>query len=109
MTPNEYQIAAARTLNKDLDINTQMSCYALGIAGEAGEVADYLKKVLYHGHKLDKEVLIKEVGDVLWYAAALLTAIGTPMEYAMLENISKLLKRYPSGFSSAASINRKDK
>ncbi len=48
----------------------------LGLVGEAGEVADLIKKVEGHGHKPDREKLIKELGDVLWYVAVLHHALG---------------------------------
>jgi NTP pyrophosphatase (non-canonical NTP hydrolase) len=40
---------------------------AMGLAGEAGEVCDLLKKHLLHGKELDRDELNKELGDVLWY------------------------------------------
>lgn len=79
---------------------------ALGITGEAGEVADMIKKHVFHGHGLDTDALVKEIGDVCWYVALLCTAIGVDMASVMEKNIEKLKTRYPEGFSSEASINR---
>ena len=79
---------------------------ALGLTGEAGEVADMIKKHIFHGHNLDKEDLVKEIGDVCWYVALLTTAIGEDLESIMSKNIEKLKTRYPEGFSAEASINR---
>ncbi len=79
---------------------------ALGLTGEAGEVADMIKKHIFHGHDLDKGALIKEIGDVCWYVALLCTSIGVDMASVMERNIEKLKTRYPEGFSSEASINR---
>lgn len=79
---------------------------ALGLTGEAGEVADLIKKHIFHGHDLDIDSLVKEIGDVCWYIALLCTAIGESMEWVMAKNIEKLKERYPEGFSSEASINR---
>ena len=79
---------------------------ALGITGEAGEVADLIKKHIFHGHDLDTDALIKEIGDVCWYVALLCTAIGVDMASVMEKNIEKLKTRYPEGFSEEASINR---
>ena len=81
---------------------------ALGLTGEAGEVADSIKKVIFHGHKSDYEALVKELGDVCWYIALLCHAIGVPLEEVMSRNIEKLEKRYPEGFSESASINRSE-
>ena len=81
---------------------------ALGLTGEAGEVADQIKKTIFHGHKFDYDGLIKELGDVCWYLALLCHAIDVPLEEVMIRNIEKLKKRYPEGFSESASINRKE-
>lgn len=79
---------------------------ALGLPGEAGEVADMVKKYFFHGHDLNRADLIKELGDVCWYVALLSYSIGVPLEDIMRENIEKLKARYPEGFSESASINR---
>jgi NTP pyrophosphatase (non-canonical NTP hydrolase) len=79
---------------------------SLGLTGEAGEVADSIKKVIFHGHKMDRDGLVKELGDVCWYLALLCHAIDVPLEEVMSQNIEKLKKRYPDGFSETASINR---
>lgn len=81
---------------------------ALGLTGEAGEVADSIKKFIFHGHDMDRDGLIKELGDVCWYLALLCHAIDVPLEEVMTRNIEKLKKRYPEGFSESASINRKE-
>lgn len=69
MTLNDYQMAAARTLAVAPPEGRALAVavLALGLAGEAGEVADYLKKVVGHGHALDRETLRDELGDCLWY------------------------------------------
>ena len=69
---------------------------------------DIIKKYYFHSHSLDKQQLIKELGDVCWYIAQCCSAIDTDMETVMEENIRKLAKRYPNGFNSMDSINRKD-
>lgn len=110
MTLNEYQEQAARTSSSCADRPpTEMSIAisALGLAGEAGEVADLLKKVLGHGHEMDREKLSKELGDVLWYVADLATLHGLKLSDIAEKNIAKLKERYPEGFSHEASRNRK--
>ena len=111
MNANEYQTKAARTLidapdAKYTDDQIMLVWNALGLAGEAGEVVDTIKKAVFHQHGLDRDELIKELGDVLWYVAALCTKLDVPMSEVMDRNIAKLLKRYPNGYSSADSINR---
>lgn len=81
---------------------------ALGLTGEAGEVADQIKKYIFHGHDLNRDDLIKEIGDVCWYVALLCDALEVDLEEVMRRNIDKLRNRYPEGFSEAASVNRKE-
>lgn len=108
MDMNDYQVKAIRTAGTyDSDFK-ELAVLALGVAGEAGEVADYIKKVVGHGHALDKDKLTKELGDVLWYVAVLSSVVGVNLETVARVNIDKLKARYPDGFSSDRSINRKD-
>ena len=82
---------------------------ALGLNGEAGEVAEVVKKAIFGGHPMDKEKLINELGDVLWYIAEMAHGLGTTMEVIMTGNIVKLERRYPAGsFSTKDSIERRD-
>jgi NTP pyrophosphatase (non-canonical NTP hydrolase) len=78
----------------------------LGLAGEAGEIADHLKKHLFHGHPLDTAKLSKEVGDQQWYVAQAADALGKLLGEIQQENVEKLRRRYPEGFSAEASLNR---
>ena len=79
---------------------------ALGLTGEAGEFADLIKKINFHGHAQDNDHLIKELGDVLWYVALAAQILGVDLETIMKKNIDKLLARYPDGFSEERSIHR---
>lgn len=101
-----YQEQARRTMAKGMTKDFGPG-YAMGLAGEAGEVVDYLKKVLFHDHPLDRVKLGKELGDVLWYVAALCEHYGISMEGVARQNIQKLQERYPGGFSFERSIHRK--
>ena len=105
MTLNDYQHFAARTINRLCDNLTNT---ALGLAGEAGEVADLIKKVTCQGHDLDelRPKLIEELGDCAWYIALGCSVLGERMEDVLAANIEKLQKRYPQGFSAERSINR---
>ena len=103
LTINGYQHKAMRTAAEQL---RNLHYAALGIAGEAGEVVDLLKKHLHHGHPLDREAFIKELGDVAWYIALCCTLIGEPMEKVLQANIDKLQKRYPDGFDPERSMHR---
>ena len=99
---NEYQRLAARTLGDGGYANLGM-----GIAGEAGEVCDYLKKFVFHGHTLDKGKLAEELGDCQWYIAGLATLADIPMSDICQGNVDKLRARYPEGFSTKRSIDRR--
>ena len=103
MTINEYQAQAMRFANpKCLNIFNA----ALGLTGEAGEFADLIKKINFHGHAKDTEHLIKELGDVLWYVVLAAQILDVDLETIMKKNIDKLLARYPNGFSEERSKNR---
>jgi NTP pyrophosphatase (non-canonical NTP hydrolase) len=104
---NDYQMQAMRTEQHANPKREKMLQNGLGLAGEAGEVADLIKKWAFHGHPMDDEKLKKELGDVLWYIAGVATAAGITLEEVATANIAKLLARYPDGFSSKASIERK--
>lgn len=78
----------------------------LGLTGEAGEVADILKKFLYQGHNLDTDNIIDELGDVLYYLVIITKFMGSTLDEVMTKNMIKRLKRYPNGFDKKRSVNR---
>lgn len=106
MQINEYQTLAMTTLNKELTKKEILVNSVMGLNGEAGEAIDIVKKHLFHGHELNKEELIKELGDVAWYLAEAAYALDIDLETILKLNIEKLKKRYPEGFSKENSINR---
>ncbi len=106
MTLDEYQVLAARTLGRDRTHEQQLANAALGLTGEAGEVADVIKKHLFHATPLDQDALAKELGDCLWYIGAFATELGLSMDDIAQRNIDKLRKRYPEGFDTERSRYR---
>ena len=106
MTINEYQKLAMTTLNPELDKKDVLINGVMGLCGESGEVIDIVKKHLAQGHELDKEKIIKELGDVAWYMAEIATVLDVEVEDVLVQNIEKLKKRYPEGFSTEKSVNR---
>lgn len=106
MQINEYQQLAMRTSNRVLSPTEHLLNGVLGIAGEGGEVADLVKKHLYQGHPLNTQHIAKELGDICWYIAEAVTAIGFDLEHIMSMNIDKLKARYPEGFDSERSQHR---
>jgi NTP pyrophosphatase (non-canonical NTP hydrolase) len=108
MNMESYQKQAERTMQSKMTPDVRQCNWAMGLAGEAGETCDYLKKVICHNHELDVAYLEKELGDVLWYIAAIATEYGLNMDDIAHLNIEKLRKRYPEGFSTEMSIKRED-
>ena len=109
MHSSQYQTEVLRTANIEIRSELEiLSELGLGITGEAGEVADIIKKHLYQGHKMDVEHLAEELGDVCWYIAVLSDIYGFQFEELFDRNIAKLRKRYPDGFSAEQSINRSE-
>lgn len=106
MKINEYQELAMRTSNAKLSTQEHLINGALGLTGEAGEVADLVKKWTMQGHIIDVDHIVKELGDVCWYIAETATAIGYGMEEIMQRNIEKLKARYPDGFDPEKSRHR---
>ena len=103
MTINQYQKEAMRTASGKC--RSLANC-AMGLAGEAGECTDIIKKHLFHDHELDREHLAKELGDVAWYIAVGAEVIGYDLETVLQMNVDKLRARYPTGFSTDRSLYR---
>ena len=108
MNLSEYQQLAGRTRNTKLEIRDNLLHSALGAAGEAGEIANKVKKHIFHRHINERAAIIEEIGDVLWYLADLCTTLGVSLDSVAQGNIAKLEQRYPDGFSPQRSINRED-
>lgn len=98
-----YQRGTRRTSTPAGDVLTVL---ALGIAGEAGEICDPIKKHFGQGHSLDKMAIARELGDVLWYIARMADVLGVPLSEVVRMNQEKLMARYPAGFEVERSTNR---
>jgi NTP pyrophosphatase (non-canonical NTP hydrolase) len=103
MTFDEYVALAAST---DSNAGDALVVAALGLAGEAGEFADRVKKIVAQGHALDRDALVDEAGDILWYLAKAARALDVSLEEIALRNGDKLAARYPQGFAVARSLSR---
>ena len=108
MTGNEYQRLAMTTLNPALSKKDVLINGVMGLCGESGEAIDIVKKHLHQGHELDKEKLIKELGDIAWYLAEAAYALDVDLDEVLEKNIAKLKARYPEGFDTEKSIHRTD-
>ncbi|MBP9864321.1 nucleoside triphosphate pyrophosphohydrolase family protein [Patescibacteria group bacterium] len=109
MTFQEYQLAARKTAVYP----NQGSNYiypTLGLVGEAGEVAEKIKKVIRDEQQVmtpEKiQELSKELGDVLWYIAQLSTELGLDLEDVASGNIQKLQSRLERGVTHGSGDNR---
>ena len=98
MNLNEYQELCKKTAKKFETDEKEILTWGLGITGEAGDIASCIKKTFAHDN--DQKLGIKEnIGDTLWYAAMICNFFGWNMEEVLNENIEKLGKRFPNGFT----------
>lgn len=111
---SNYQVVALRTAKvfPDTTFNTyQMDLLhaSLGVASDAGELVDAIKKHLIYGKELDVDNVIEEIGDVMWFLALMAHAVSIDLGAVAKANIAKLAKRYPDKYSDQAAIARADK
>lgn len=104
---NEYQALAARTDSQEISFDALITA-CMGLVGETGEVVDHVKKSMEQGHPLDTVKIEEELGDLMWYIGKVARNIGTNLDEVAKQNIDKLKRRYPDGFSIEASRNRED-
>lgn len=92
----QYQ-AASYAFAQYPDRGNNLTYAALGLTGEAGETADKVKKIIRDKdgivNEQDREQLIKEVGDILWYVSAAAYELDTSLEEIATVNIAKLQDR----------------
>lgn len=108
MTLNEYQKKAL-----EIAIYPSPIIYpTIGLTGEAGEVADKVKKVIrdkggdFFADPSTREEIMKEIGDVLWYCAALANDLGFTLEEVAETNVEKLSSRKKRGVLGGNGDNR---
>jgi len=100
---DDYQNRAAETA---IYSNKHAVIYpALGLAAEAGEVANKVKKILRDGD-FDRKAIADEIGDCLWYIAALCRDLNVSMNDVAKTNLSKLQDRQKRGVISGSGDNR---
>jgi len=78
----------------------------LGIASEAGELAEELISAKVENREVDKQNIFEEAGDIMWYLALMLRYLDTSFEAVGERNIAKLAARYPEKFSTEQALNR---
>lgn len=107
MNIDNYQKLAART-RVTRGYTEDLTHSSMGVVGEFGELINKIKKLVYHKHENIVPEIIEELGDCLWYIADIATTLGADLSLVTEQNIEKLCRRYPDGFSVEASINRDD-
>jgi len=109
MELNDYQ-KAAKTTAVYTSADQQLVCTVLGLNGEAGEVAEKIKKVIRDKNSViddgDRKEIQKELGDVLWYLAVLSDTLGLSLESVAEMNLENLRSRYQRGTIHGQGDNR---
>lgn len=80
------------------DIPRLAAMLSMGLSGEAGEITDEWKKVLFHGKEIDMDKFIEELGDLLWYFTNTSMLLGIEFHEIYQNNLRKLIKRYPDDY-----------
>lgn len=110
MTLEEYEKQALTTVIKTDSEFRDLLHWVLGINGEAGEIAEKVKKIIRDKNaevsEEDKHELAKEVGDVLWYLAVFAHHLGVPLETIAQQNLDKLQSRKKRGVLQGSGDNR---
>jgi len=115
MNTQDYVKNATRTESTDFDKiaqrlsqkgNIRLLHGAIGLATEAGEFLDALKKHVYYGKDLDRVNLAEELGDLFWYCAIIADELNVPFAKIMETNIEKLRARYGEKFSEEKADKR---
>ena len=109
MQANEYQTGALRTAIYP-NMGSNFIYPALGLVGEAGEVAEKVKKIIRDGDGTltdpDREKIAKELSDVCWYVAVLAYELDYNLEEILQMNLDKLRSRQERGVLSGSGDNR---
>jgi|SRR3989344_2589357 len=109
MTFDEYQEQSRKTAMYP-GLNKNLVYPALGLTGEAGEVAEKIKKIIRdHGgvpNDTHREEIKKELGDVLWYVSQMSTELGISMKDVAAANLEKLFSRMERGKIQGSGDNR---
>jgi NTP pyrophosphatase (non-canonical NTP hydrolase) len=109
MDCDDYQRAALRTA-RDKDAPDEFMHLVLGLVGEAGEVAEKVKKLIRDKDgdlgRLDRDDMAAELGDVLWYTAVLASFLGLSLDDVAQRNVDKLADRQHRAVLGGSGDNR---
>ena len=109
MDLNEYQKGALSTAKYETQSFVGLVYTTLGLTGEAGEIANKVKKIIRGDYEIDdalREKLVYELGDVFWYVATLAHELGFTLEAVAKMNLTKLQKRNEEGTVRGSGDNR---
>lgn len=113
MQLSDYGKQAISTLtgeHKYGDIDAKFAAQILGLVGESGEFADKVKKIIRDKDGVlsdaDRQELIKEIGDILWYVNAVAILLGSDIETVAQKNLEKVLSRKARGVIGGSGDNR---
>lgn len=114
MKIKDYSTQAITTLLDQHDLSKDMSPALLsqvfGLVGESGEVAEKFKKLIRDKQGViseeDRQEIIKELGDILWYVNSVATLLGSNLEEVAKKNLDKVLSRKQRGVTSGSGDNR---
>ena len=104
ITPMSYSYWVEDKIVTDGD--TRLVENTLGLVGEAGEVAEKIKKYLRDNSKVSQKEIVKELGDVVFYATALSNYFYSNLEEVMQVNMDKLDDRAKRGVIRGSGDNR---
>ena len=96
-----FQQNAIRTINPALSDDQRLLDAAAGLAEEAGEVLGHVRKHVMQGRALDRDAVVKELGDALWCIAIAAHSLGVPLSEVARLNEDKLRARHPHGFDAS--------
>ena len=112
----DFEFFVSRLIKPGQDIIDSMSPrkanilhMAVGIAGEAGELLDAIKKGVMYNKPFDEENILEELGDLEFYMEGLRQAFGITRSEVIEHNVAKLNARYKDGYSDKAAQIRADK
>lgn len=105
-----YETFVCNLVKKMPSTSEDLNHMIIGIAGEAGEICDAIKKNTIYGKTLDLNNVIEELGDLEWYMAGLRQMLGISRRTVLDANVVKLQARYTGGtYSDQAANDRADK
>ena len=110
MDINDYQKKALTTVIPSNSEFRDLLHWVLGISGEAGEIAEKVKKIIRDKDgkvsEADKLAMANEAGDVLWYLAVFADHLGFSLETVAQNNLEKLQSRKSRGVLGGSGDNR---